>query len=438
MAHFKYPLFFSRLGPLFLLLALCFLAHSKSAHACNCGPASISVWPSGNKAVPLNTQIWVRLPALNPKLAFEKHSDFKKYPRFWSSRFQQSQLAILVVDSKKSSLAVYKTDLQVGQWRMSVLRPQAPLLPNQTYKVYLQASDSLSSQIASFRTGTQVETKATAQAGIQRARFVWERTLPGACGPPKPYVVLDASKSPNPSAFYGIWLADAKGNINYKEMPSVVLKPEANQLFLGQTSPCMDKNFVFPAQSRVTLGVRLGNLSGNWGPPQTVSFASKAPLEPWSWSPNARVLFWVVLGFVLVLLSVFRTWLFQRDSNKVLDDFLNQFEEVKSDMAWLSLKQLAKKEGALRLRNFLVFCVQGVLFFLGLYVWMQGQSHFSVSAASQAELSLAATIWGIVLLLNAVIHLYFTAAIRSKRRNIRNLPMSHTFEDSSKKLLKRW
>ncbi len=440
LVQLKYNPILSRVGPFLFLCAVWFLTPWGEAHACTCANATVSVWPNGRRAAPINTQIWVRLPAYNTKLPYEKYSDFKKYPRFWSARFTQSQMAILLVDRKKKSLPVYKTDLNLGQWRMSVLRPQNPLLPKQKYDVYIQAQGGLSSLIGTFTTSSQVETTSQTKAGIQNARFLWERSTSGLCRPPGPYAVLDLKGAPSaPSSFFGVWMAGAEGKIDYKRAPHLVLQPKKGRLFLGQTSPCDDNNFIFPeGQSKITLGVRVGNLSGKWGTPQQVSFAKTATLEPWSWSPNARVFFWIAFGALLFFLSFFRTWLFQRASHRILSEFLETHEAIKNDMAWLALKQLVQRENSLRLKNFLVFFLQLLLFGLCVYVFVGEYSHFSISPISLAELYLVVAVWGTVLFLNAVIHLYFTFSIRAKRHSVSALPKSKMFEASSAELLARW
>lgn len=420
------------------------LGSSKPVQACACDTSkhgNILVWPQATKNVPLSTKIWVRLPAYNTTLPYEKYSDFQKHPRFWSQRFLQKQMPLLLVHKNKNKyIPVYKTDLALGEWRMSVLQPGANLQPKQTYEVHIQGPGNLFAVLHTFTTGTESTTKDVPPAGVSNARYLWERPYKGACGPQSDYITVnvDANAAKN-ALFFGVWIADASGKINEKAMPHLVLQPKDGRLFLGKASRCKDRNFIFPkGQTKFTLGIRAGNIAGKWSPTETVTVSAQAMAAPWTWSPGGRVGFWLGLGFVLVLLSVVRTWLFQRSSNNLLDDFLTQHDEIQNDMAWIALKQMVQRENGLRRNNFIVFFLQIVISGLAIYVFVKGLSHFSSTPQSLSEHYLQAAILVLVLLLNAIIHLFLTFQVRTKRRKIKNFPKSKLFQATSQELLSRW
>lgn len=349
---------------------------------------------------------------------------------------------LLVNKAKNKYVPVYKTDLAMGEWRMSLLQPSKNLAPKQTYEVHLQGPGNLFAVLAKFTTGTESATKDVPPVGANNARYLWtRRSHKGACGAQGPYISVDVDPNAAKNAlFFGVWIAGADGTINEKQMPHMVLKPnKEGRLVLGKTSACTDRNFVFPdGQTQVTLGIRAGNLAGKWSPTEKVTVAVGAMAAPWSWSPGGRVGFWVALGALLLLLSLIRTWLFQRSSNNMLDDFLTKHEEIQNDMAWIALKQMVARENSQRRNNFIVFLLQVLLVGLGGYVFVMGLSHFAITPKSLSEHYLLTAIWVLVLLLSSFTHLFLTFQIRNKRRKIKNFPKSKLFEGTSQELLKRW
>lgn len=423
----------------FFLCGVWFMSSSALAETCRCHPTSIQVWPDGKSPVSPRTHVWVRFSAYNPTLPYEKYSDFADYPRFWSQRFSQQQMNVVLFDkARKQYVAGFKTDLSMGQWRMTVFYPKTPLQTKSAYEIHLLAPGNLRGVLGQFVTGS-IEDSPPPAPGIAQARYIWERTVPGQCRPPKPFAVLDLKQTPALSPhFFGIWLPKADGTFDDKLMPHLVLQPEQNHLFLGQSLPCAENNFVFPPGQQLNMLIKVGNLSGQWGPSQQVKLAIQSTFAPWSWSPNARILFWIVLGLIILVLGIFRVWLFQRASTVVLSDFLVDYDAIKTDRTWLALKQLVQKDQSLRRKNMILLALQLVLGALGLYVLLQEHAYFSLSLASRAEIYLVVGIIGVVFFLHGVIHLYFTWTNRSKRQTIAALPTSKSFQQASDTLLARW
>lgn len=426
------------------ILFLCvvgFMSFSSHAETCRCDSASIRVWPDGKSSVPPSTHIWVRLPAYRPVLPFEKYSDFAEYPRFWSTRFLQNQMSLLLFEKAKNRYVEgYKVDLTAGQWRMSVFYPKSPLALRTTYEIHLLAPGNLRGVLGRFVTGTEAESPKPPAPNIVQARYISERIYPGQCRPPKPFAVLDLKQTPalDPH-FYGIWLPNADGKIDDKRMPNLVLQPQQNQLFLGQLLPCSENNFVFPAgRSNLQMVVKVGNLSGQWGIPQSVNLTMQAMMAPWSWTPNARILFWIVLGLLILIPGILRVWLFQTSALSNLLSFLTDHDAIKSDMTWIALKQVVQRDQSIRRSNMILLAIQLILGGVGLYVFWQEHVYFSLSPISRSEIYLVVAILCVVLLLHGIIHLYFTLTSWSRRRAIGALPTSKSFQQASDKLLAGW
>jgi hypothetical protein len=431
---------FSRLGLLFVGFMVLWLGLPSYTRACSCSHQQIITWPSAQQLAPLNTRIWVKLPPHNQVLPVEQYRDFHPYPHLWAARFSSQQLQIaLRLKGESAVVTSQQINLNLAEWRMSILYPQQNLLPEREYEIELRAG-SLRAEIGKFKTLREADNREPPHPSIHNPRYIWDRPVHGACKSPEPYAVMDVGNSKqHESSFFGLWVAGSNGEINYNQAPNLVLQAQKAQILLGQTSVCEEKTFTFPPQLRqITLGIRAASLTGTWGPAQTISFPVGGILQPWSWSPNSRVMFWLLLGFLIFLLSVLRTWLFQNASSKLLAQFLVNCNALKNDMHWLELKGVFQRETSLRRKNLCVMLLQVALLALAFYVFWRMISYFSISPASLLEIYLITGTIAVFLLLNGFIHLLFFFTNKAKRYKISMLPASKIYEDARNELLRRW
>ena len=427
---------------LFSALAFFFILAPSSSEAknCKCAETGITVYPLKSQSVSRKTRIWVRLPAnVSKALPFGTKEEFSDYPGLWAGSFTQKQLKIELLDGE-NVVRAYRNDLASGQWRMVVLRPTALLKRNHAYQVRIGVG-SWSSIIRKFKTGTAVDATAPTEKALNKIKFISDRQKEGLCQSPSPYAKLykNAKFDNNNAPLLGVWFPNQSGEMDFKKLPNLVIPFSKETLFLGRRHQCSEVNFLFPTgASNTSLGFRLGDFSGNWGPEQSLSFTYGSFSKPWTWSPNKRVLFWGILIFLIFVLATARVWMFQRASDEALDDFLVVQSEIKSDGAWMGLKKLVKMEKPFRRGNFLLFLLQVVLFVLGGYVFMQSAAHFSDAKTALSQLYMLVTpLVGFTALICGI-NLMYTLKIRSKRKQIVSLPVADHLRAPIKDLLSSW
>lgn len=272
-------------------------------------------------------------------------------------------------------------------------------------------------------------------------RSMWDPQVRGRCLAPTPYLSLRLRKplDQNSAPLMGVWLAPAEGQINYKTMPFLVVPTNKRRVVLGRAKQCAENNFDFSAYTgSVTLGFRTGDLSGNWGPPQTFTISIQHPIMPWTWQPYLRAIFWYVLGIMIFLIAAIRVWVFQRSSHETLEEFLVNYSSIKKDSAWMALRKYHKQELPMRRWNTVLAWLQGLLALVGIVAFVMSYLHFSTGLTSMRQLMLTFGPLAGFVLLGWINNIFLALRIRSKRREIANLPVAPNFQEASAKLLKGW
>lgn len=411
-----------------------------SAHAqtCKCASSDIEVFPAVGQVVPRNTQIWVRLPAVSARLTYGKYPDFQNYPTLWASSYV-TQLLRLDLMHKGQIVNTPRFDLLSGQWRMLNLRPTKPLDAGQTYQIRLSVG-VWSAIIGNFRTTNDIANVTPPKPILKNARYLWERQVAGFCLSPTPYAILELDKlPPNDTApLLGVWVADPNGNINTSAPPNLILSSQQKKHFLGRPIQCSENNLPFPLQKTMKLGLRLGHVTGTWGPVEEITLAKGTFLHPWTWSPNGRVSFWVILAFLIFLLDLVRVWLFQRISNDKLENYLANNKSIEGDSAWIGLRRMVQSEKLYRLGSTLLGTLHLLLVAFGFYVFFRSLSHFAGTQTALAQLNLTFYPITSALFLHWLVTLAYILRIRSKRKKIAHLPIAAGFKKPSEELLKGW
>jgi hypothetical protein len=396
------------------------------------------MWPNAKQPAPLNSHIWVRLPAFSAKWGFGRYPIFKSKPSLWASSFQLKQLALdLQLNGKSQSGLLLR--LQSTQWRMIILQPKYKLSPGQTYTVRLRVGP-WAAPIGSFKT-TSANAPAPTAIQLSNARLVWNPQTSDPCPSPTPYAVVGQSSLPNASntPLLGLWYAPPGGTINYKAPPNLILSSQKKQFVLGRHTQCAINNFDFQQLgSSVTIGARLGNLAGQWGTPQTTTFTISNPTAPWTWSPSMRIVFWGGLTLILLLLSLLRSWLFQRKSLSMLEDFLANYSTIKSDVAWLALRKLVEKETPTKRISLVLMIVQFLVLLVGLYAFVMSLFQYAVSKPSMTHLLLLVGPMSLFVLMVMLVHVVFGWRVSVKRHEIATLPIAESFRAPCNDLLKGW
>lgn len=411
-------------------------SHATQVGSCRCSGSGITVWPSSKDKAPVNTHVWVRLPAFNPKLNYGKYAFFKKQPKLWATSFALNQLQLELWQGTRS-VAGQLLHLQSNQWRMIILQPKGSLQPNAKYEVRLRVGAWVA-PIGQFTTQGTAANKPSTSAHA-KARLVWSPPTHERCRVDQPFVHLRLAASSIKSApLVGIWQGGKDGTINYNRPPHLLFSAQKD-IFLGRKNQCAENNLALSqAEGTSSFGVRLGSFAGQWGPPQTVFFNKSHPIEPWTWSPTMRVVFWVGLTALFFLLSLLRTWVFQRKSEGLLSDFLSNYTSIKGDAAWIALRKLVEKEKPARLISLLLFIFECFIVLVGGYIFAMSLLDYEVAPHSMTHLLIVVIPLSVFMLLNGLVQFLASWRIRQKRNEIAWFPVASSFQKPCAELLAGW
>lgn len=188
--------------------------------------------------------------------------------------------------------AVVETTARTIEYRPAFfhieLIPRAPLAPHTQYEIARSSGRQYPAEIVfgTFRTGDARDAIAPLfdpPWGVDAYAYPSPQSM--ECEIWSPWAIVkgvSASDPERPHAqlVYGVWTADAAGNIDPKKPPATVLQATGDLLQIGGASLCDLRRFPLPAHGVVTLGIAAIDEAGNVSPLRRVRVDTRQTLPP--------------------------------------------------------------------------------------------------------------------------------------------------------------
>jgi hypothetical protein len=224
----------------------------REAGACSCrGPQMALVGPDRVDDAPLNARVRIEVPA--------------------GEMTTVKARTVLRVHRGGEVAASSRIIAPGGSLSVIELIPAAPLASGTQYEIATvdPAQVPPATVIGTFRTGTAADTSAPRIDALGAAiAFKNLNAMGSMCQVSGPWVIIEGVRAEDPGRpaaqlVFGIWLADAAGNVDTKKPPTALVSSQEGTLRIGQRSLCDPRAFPIPKSPSMQLGIAALDEAGN-------------------------------------------------------------------------------------------------------------------------------------------------------------------------------
>lgn len=234
------------------LVLLGLVARVPAADACSCrGPFIYGV---PQVKAPINTRVILWVPSPIPRDAFTVREADQPGQLIATSRRDSGTAAMFVVE----------------------LVPAQPLRPLTAYEVL----DAKGAVVHRFETSDATDTERPRWRGASRVEFVREKAVCCNCSTGNPFAAFAMAPlvddiTPESALVFAIWVAGAKGQLDYARPPTTIMP--GPRFPLGDPSTCGSSTFDFPRATSLKVGIKALDLAGHESWPVELRFAIAKP-----------------------------------------------------------------------------------------------------------------------------------------------------------------
>lgn len=229
---------------------------SRDVRACSCGgPPWLLVSPWRSDTAPLNAHVLIEAPTAE----------------------LDTRLLVLRPHGATTAVAVQLRTYPDALVTYVELIPTAPLAPATRFEV--AAVDPTAhppvTVIGTFKTATSMDLSPPQLDGIgRRATHINPQANGAACEVQGPWIELSQlavhDDWPNAELLYGVWWADARGNVTTQRVPDTIVFPDRGVITLGRASLCSVARYPLKGPI-VTFAIAAMDEAGNISRPIHVS-----------------------------------------------------------------------------------------------------------------------------------------------------------------------
>lgn len=244
------------------------LLRLNDASACTCRGAELDIiGPSHIDDAPLNARIRIEVPSRGTQF--------------------QAKSAVVRVSDTGAVADVTERDWKDGSVIFVELTPTKPLATGTRYEVAFIDPDPKAypktTVLSTFKTGTAVDTTPPKLDAVGSAVAKGDPRASGSsCGVQGPWIVVSgivASDPGRPQAklMFGIWSADATGNLDTSKPPATLVEKWDDSVYIGKRSLCDTHDFPIPMNApSMTIAIAAVDEAGNMSTPRRLPKISLA------------------------------------------------------------------------------------------------------------------------------------------------------------------